>query len=160
MLIEGKVEVGAPRQRLWDFLLDLQQFSSCLPGVESMRQVDDDTFTGVLVTKLGPMAGAFNFQAAIVERVPPRTMKVRTEGTDSVTKSTVHTEVDLLLNEITDTRSAMTYKADVQVSGPLAIIGDMVLRATTSFLMAEFSRRLRSRLEDGENRANVRGARP
>ena len=157
MLIEGKIDVGVPLQRLWDFLLDLEQFSACLPGIESVRQVDGKTFTGVLVTKLGPMAGSFNFQAAIVEQVAPSAMKVRTEGKDSVTGSSVNTDVDLLLAETTDDRSKMSYRANVLVSDPLAIIGDMILRATASFLMAEFAKRLRSRLEDGQSRVETRG---
>ena len=157
MLIEGKIDVGAPRQRLWEFLLDLEQFSSCLPGIESVRQVDDTTFTGVLTTKLGPMSGAFNFRAAIVEQAAPRAMKVRTEGKDSVTGSSVNTDVDLSLEQTTEDRSKMIYRANVLVSGPLAIIGDMILRATASFLMAEFARRLRSRLEDGQSRVETRG---
>jgi carbon monoxide dehydrogenase subunit G len=147
MLIEGGIDVGASRQRLWDFLLDLDQFASCLPGVESVRQVDDSTFAGVLVTKLGPMSGSFNFQATIVEQIPPRAVKVRTEGKDSVTGSSVTTDVELLLEQTRDDRSRMSYRANVEISGPLAIIGDMILRATASFLMAEFAKRLRSRLE-------------
>jgi len=148
MLIEGGIDVGAPRQRLWDFLLDLDQFSACLPGVESVRRVDGNSFTGVLVTRLGPMAGSFNFRAAIVEQVAPSSMKVRTEGKDSVTGSSVNTDVELLLAETAKDRSKMTYRANVLVSGPLAIIGDMILRATASFLMTEFGKRLRSRLEE------------
>lgn len=147
MRIEGKIEVSVRRQALWDFLLDLERFSSCLPGIESASQLNADTFTGVLTTKLGPMSGSFNFRATIVEREPPRAMKVRTEGKDSVTGSPVRTDVDLRLEETAGARSTMAYCADVEVSGPLAIIGDMVIRGTATFLMAEFGRRLRSRLE-------------
>jgi carbon monoxide dehydrogenase subunit G len=147
MLIEGGIDVGASRQRLWDFLLDLDRFASCLPGVESVRQVNDSTFAGILVTKLGPMSGSFNFQAAIVEKVPPRAMRVRTEGKDSITGSSVVTDLELLIEQPGNDRSRMSYRADVEISGPLAIIGDMILRATASFLMTEFGKRLRSRLE-------------
>jgi len=147
MLIEGKIDVPADRQGLWDFLLDLERFSSCLPGIESVEQLDDDTFTGVLTTKLGPMSGSFNFRSTIVERVPPTAMKTRTEGKDSVTGSTVCTELDLSLEETGPARSTLAYRANVEVSGPLAIIGDMVLRGTATFLMTDFARRLRARLE-------------
>lgn len=147
MLIEGKIDVPADRQGLWDFLLDLERFSSCLPGIESVEQLDDNTFTGVLTTRLGPMSGSFNFRSTIVERVPPSAMKTRTEGKDSVTGSTVRTEMDLRLEETASARSTLSYRANVEVSGPLAIIGDMVLRGTATFLMTDFARRLRARLE-------------
>jgi hypothetical protein len=47
----------------------------------------------------------------------------------------------------------MAYRTEVEVSGPLAIIGDMILRATISALMAEFARRLRARIEGEGTRA-------
>lgn len=46
MLIEGKIDVTADRQRLWDFLLDLERFSSCLPGIGSVAQVDTCVMIG------------------------------------------------------------------------------------------------------------------
>ena len=149
MIIEGKVDVGAPPQALWDFLLDLERFSACIPGVESVSQVDADTFTGVIRARLGPVSGAFQFNAVILERVPPRALRVRAEGKDSVTGSTVVTDVDLGLEARAEAGSSMAYRSNVEISGPLAIIGDMILRATISALMAEFARRLRARIEGG-----------
>ena len=42
----------------------------------------------------------------------------------------------------------MNYKADVKINGRLAILGDMILRATATLVLQEFSRRLNKGLAD------------
>ena len=42
----------------------------------------------------------------------------------------------------------MDYKADIKIKGRLAILGDMVLRATATLILQEFSRRLHKELGD------------
>jgi len=34
--LEGNVEIGAPRQRVWDFLTDPQAVARCAPGLETV----------------------------------------------------------------------------------------------------------------------------
>jgi hypothetical protein len=43
----------------------------------------------------------------------------------------------------------MDYRADVKIKGRLAILGDMILRATATLILQEFSRRLHKGLGDG-----------
>jgi uncharacterized protein len=129
-------------------LIDINKFSACLPGIEEVRQIDDKTFEGALVAAVGPISGKFTFRATIVESQPPDQMVVRTEGTDSVTKSTVNTDMTVDLRKVADNKTQMEYKADVKIKGRLAILGDMVLRATATLILQEFTRRLHKGLGD------------
>jgi carbon monoxide dehydrogenase subunit G len=150
MIFDGKIDLDVPAQKAWDFLIDINKFSACLPGIDEVKQVDDKTFDGVISAAVGPISGKFNFRSTILESRPPEQMVVRTEGTDSVTKSTVNADMTVDLRSITETKSQMGYKADVQVKGRLAILGDMVLRATATLILQEFTRRLRQALGEQE----------
>jgi carbon monoxide dehydrogenase subunit G len=75
-------------------------------------------------------------------------MVVRTEGTDSVTKSIVNADMTVDLCKLSDNKTQMDYKADVKIKGRLAILGDMVLRATATLILQEFTRRLHKELGD------------
>ena len=75
-------------------------------------------------------------------------MAVRTEGTDSVTKSTVIADMKVDLCKVSEEKTQMNYKADVKINGRLAILGDMILRATATLILQEFSRRLNKGLAD------------
>jgi carbon monoxide dehydrogenase subunit G len=111
-----------------------------------VKQIDDKTFDGVISATVGPISGKFNFRSTILESWPPEQMVVHTEGTDSVTKSTVNADMNVDLRSISETKSQMDYRADVKIQGRLGILGDMVLRATATLILQEFTRRLRKAL--------------
>jgi hypothetical protein len=48
----------------------------------------------------------------------------------------------------------MDYRADIAIKGRLAILGDMVLRATGALVLEEFARRLREKLETDSGTAS------
>ena len=148
MIFDGKIDLDVPVDNAWDFLIDINKFSACLPGIEEVQQIDDKTFEGALVAAVGPISGKFTFRATIVESQPPDQMVVRTEGTDSVTKSTVNADMTVDLRKLTDNKTQMDYKADIKIKGRLAILGDMVLRATATLILQEFTRRLHKGLGD------------
>lgn len=148
MIFDGKIDLDVPADEVWDFLIDINKFSACLPGIEEVKQLDDKTFEGALGAAVGPISGKFNFRATIVESRPPEQMVVRTEGTDSVTKSVLNADMTVDLRKLADNKTQMDYKADVRIKGRLAILGDMVLRATATLILQEFARRLHKELGD------------
>jgi len=148
MIFDGKIDLDVPQQQAWDFLIDINKFSTCLPGIDEVKQIDDKTFDGVISAAVGPISGKFSFRATIVESRPPEQMAVRTEGTDSVTKSIVNADMTVDLREISENKTEMDYRADIKIKGRLAILGDMVLRATATLILQEFTRRLHQGLGD------------
>src|SRR5574341_1363256 len=119
MILDGKIDLDVPVEKAWEFLIDINKFSTCLPGIDEVKQVDDKTFDGVISATVGPISGKFNFRSTIVESNPPAQMVVRTEGTDSVTKSAVNADMTVDLRRISDAKSQMDYKADVKIKGRL-----------------------------------------
>ncbi len=147
MNFEGTITVEHPRDAVWDFVLDIQKFSSCMPGLDSIDQIDDATFDGVISAKVGPMSGKFNFRSTITDSNPREALTVKIEGNDSVTKSTVTAGVDARMEEPRENCTDLKYKAQVEIKGRLAIVGDMILRATTSLILEEFRKRLSKALD-------------
>ena len=148
MIFEGKIDLQVPAEKAWDFLIDIDKFSTCLPGIEEVNQIDDKTFEGTLAAAVGPISGKFSFRSTIIDSRPPEQMVVKTEGTDSVTKSTVTADMTVELRQVSSEKSVMDYRADVKIKGRLAIVGDMVLRATATLILQEFTRRLHKGLGD------------
>lgn len=146
MIFDGKIDLDVPVEKAWNYLIDINQFSACLPGIDEIKQIDDKTFDGVISATVGPISGKFSFRSTIVESCPPEQMVVRTEGTDSVTKSTVNADMTMDLHKVADNKTEMNYRADVGIKGRLAILGDMVLRATATLILQEFARRLHKAL--------------
>ena len=148
MNFEGKIDLEVCIEDAWDFLVDINKFSTCLPGIQEVKQIDDTTFEGTLAATVGPISGTFHFRSTILESQPPEKMVVRTEGTDSVTKSKVNAHMMLNLCRASVDSTELIYKADVDIDGRLAILGDMILRATATLVLQEFARRLNQGLLD------------
>jgi carbon monoxide dehydrogenase subunit G len=144
---QDKITINAPASKVWDFLLDPNCIAACMPGVENVTQVDDRTFDAAIAASVGPISGKFNFRAHIVESDPPREMAAVVDGIDSVTKSPLKANVAMTLDPLSAEQTALAYQANVEVKGRLAILGEMVLRATAALMVEEASRRLREQLE-------------
>jgi carbon monoxide dehydrogenase subunit G len=144
---EGSIAIKAPREKVWELLLDIDRFSACVPGVEEVTQLDERTFDGVIQATVGPMSGKFSFRAQIVESTPPSEMVTELNGTDSVTKSTVRSTTRMALNAISELQTDLRYASTVDIQGRLAILGDMVMRATATLILEEFANRVRRELE-------------
>jgi hypothetical protein len=147
MNFDGKVMVEAQRAKVWDFLLDVNRFASCVPGVEEVTQLDERTFDGSISARVGPISGSFSFRASIVDSKPPDELTARVEGKDSVTSSTLNGLMNMSLRGNAPDRTELVYSANIEVKGRLAILGDMILRATAALILDEFIRRLKSQLE-------------
>lgn len=146
MIFDGKIDLEVPADQIWDFLIDINKFSTCLPGIDEIKQIDDKTFDGIIAATVGPISGKFTFRSVILESRPPEQMVVQTAGVDSVTKSTVNADMTMDLRKVADAKTQMDYRADVKIKGRLAILGDMVLRATATLILQEFVRRLQKGL--------------
>jgi uncharacterized protein len=147
MILEGKVNVGVPASSVWDFLMDVNRFASCVPGLEQVTQIDERTFDGVVRATVGPISGNVTFRSTILDSTPQSEMVVQTDGTDSVTRSAVSAKLSVRLSETIENRTELSYHADITIKGRLAILGDMVLRATGALMLEEFAKRLRAQLE-------------
>jgi carbon monoxide dehydrogenase subunit G len=149
MRFDGRFVLKADAPRVWDFLLDPEQVSMCIPGAKDVKQLDERTFTGRMEARIGPIAGKFTFQASILDSDPPHQLVARLEGKESVTKGTIVSDTVVNLTSIEGGETKVSYEATVDVKGRLAIIGDMVLRATAIVLLQEITDRVKARVERG-----------
>lgn len=146
MKLAGGIEIGAPADRVWALIIDPMSLSSCIPGVSDVRQVDERTFQGSITASVGPIDGDFAFTATLTKREFPD-LEVWLEGMDSVTKSRLEATVAASLTSTNPSQSSLAYTARISVNGRLAILGEMILRATAGLMITEVTRCLGARLE-------------
>src|ERR671934_2018329 len=84
MQIENSFTVGAPPDRVYQFLLDVNQVVGCMPGAELAEVVDPTTFKGKVKVKVGPITVAYSGPARISERDDAtRTATLSAEGRET-----------------------------------------------------------------------------
>ena len=147
MKLDGRIEIAAPAEAVWAFILDPDRLSSCVPGVRDVQAVDDRTFTGRITAAVGPMQSDFDFRSVIVRADFPGDLGVAMTGSDAMTKSTLTSDVGIALESPEPGRTVMRYKATVTIKGRLSILGEMILRATAGAMIGEVAKRMRAQLE-------------
>lgn len=147
MKLDGSIDIATPAAAVWAAIIDPMGLAACVPGVGGVRQVDDRTFEGTIHASVGPIDGDFSFRSVLVRTDFPNHLVVDVEGTDSMTRSRVVAHIEAGLSSPDDSMTTLAYRATVTTKGRLAIIGDMVLRATAGVMIAQVTRCLRTRLE-------------
>ena len=56
MLIDHRITVPAPPERVWEFMMDIPAVSRCVPGLDNVARIDDQTYSGVMSVRVGPIA--------------------------------------------------------------------------------------------------------
>jgi carbon monoxide dehydrogenase subunit G len=143
--LDGRIEIAAPPDAVWEVVIDPLSLAACVPGVQEANRVDDRTFKGRITASVGPIDGQFAFEAVITRADQPN-LEVEMQGQDSVTKSRLTTSMQVAL-EPTATGTTLVYHAQVNIKGRLAILGEMVLRATAAVMVGNVTKCLKRRLE-------------
>jgi uncharacterized protein len=68
MQLENSFQVGAPPDKVFGYLLDVNKVVGCVPGAELTEVVDQATFKGKVKVKVGPITVAYSGTARISER--------------------------------------------------------------------------------------------
>jgi carbon monoxide dehydrogenase subunit G len=158
MKLDGTIPIAAPARDVWNLVIDPIGLARCMPGVQDIRQVDDRTFEGTILASVGPIDGSFTFRSVLTTADFPNDLVVEVAGTDSVTKSRLEMTVRAALSDPAPSATDLAYHADVRVKGRLAILGEMVLRATAGVMIGEVTKCLRSQLEGVDRSRGAGGA--
>jgi hypothetical protein len=147
MLIEGKFTLKAPIQEVWDFLLKPETLASCIPGTEKMEAIDDKTYESVVKQKVGPISVRFKFTTTLTELDPPRHLKAVGRGADIGKAGTFTHEMVVNLTQISKDEVEVSYSANVNIVGRLAIFGERIMRAKAKTVGEELTRNLQEKLK-------------
>src|SRR5215813_13478657 len=68
MLIDHRITVPAPPERVWAFMMDIPAVSRCVPGLDNVERIDDQTYSGVMNVRVGPIAVKLDGRVLVAER--------------------------------------------------------------------------------------------
>lgn len=146
MLIEGKVTVKAPIQKVWDGLLNPDILGACVPGVEKIEAVDEKTYDSIVGAKVGPINARFKFRTTLTELDPPKHLKASGSGEELSKAGNFSQETVVDLKEIPEGGTEVSYRSDVKIVGRLATFGDRIMRAKAKELGEQVTQCLDAKL--------------
>jgi carbon monoxide dehydrogenase subunit G len=145
MHFEGTVDIDAPRDRVWAFLIDPNQVGSCGPGVESIEVIDDRHFKATAKVGVGFISARFIVNMELAELDEPNRALIKAHG--QAPGSAVDATATMNLSDGAEGGTRMDWNADVNISGTLASVGARLIEGTANKMIGQTFDCIRTKLE-------------
>jgi uncharacterized protein len=147
MQIENSFAVKAEPDRVYEFLLDVNNVVSCVPGAELSEVVDPNTFKGKVRIKVGPVTVSYNGTARITSRdAESRTATLEAEGRETTGSGTA--QATTIMAVAADGESSkVTLTTDFTVVGRVAQFGRGIMEDVSRHLVGQAAECIQSKLE-------------
>jgi len=141
VIIDQKSTIQAPVERVWEFITDIPAVSRCVPGVEEFERIDDDTYSGALKVRVGPIGVELLGKIIVAERdADRRASRLDVSATEKRMNSTVSAKTTLSLLSISPNETELDIHTEASILGKLGEFGQAVMRRKADQLVAEFAR--------------------
>ena len=144
MKFQGTVDIGAPRDRVWAFLMDPNQVGPCGPGVESIEVVDETHFKARAKVGIGFISARFNVDMEIAERDEPSRAVIKARG--QAPGSVVDATATMALSDGA-AGTTMDWSADVNIGGTIASVGARLIEGTANKMIGQTFDCIKAKLE-------------
>ncbi len=145
MKFEGRVEIHAPRAKVWAFVTDPDQIASCGPGVQSIEKLDGGRFRAHAKVGVGFISAKFVVNAEFSEVHEPDDATVLVHG--QAPGTAVDATAKMILTDGPDGATVMDWAADVTISGTLASVGARMIDGTANKMIGQTFDCIRTKLE-------------
>ncbi len=135
MELTGEHTFNAPRERVWQFLLDPEVLRQCLPGCDKLEQVGPDEYTATMRIGIAMIKGTFNGRVKISDKNEPGSYTMMVEG--SGPQGQVSGTGRLELHE-EDGKTRVTYRGDANVRGTIARVGARMMQPAAKTIVGQF----------------------
>ena len=133
---QGVYEVPASVDVVWAALNNPLVLQRCVPGCQSMQQLDETRFAAAVKAKVGPVNATFQVQLTITESDPPNSYVLQGEvkGGAGVAKGAANVQ----LSEVSANVTSLSYSVDASVGGKLAQVGSRLVDGAARKMADEF----------------------
>ena len=147
MKFSQTAQIPVAREPLWEFLMDVPKVAQCLPGVESVSRLDDQTYEGTLKVRVGPIA--LNLAGKIILEEQDKNnwrAALRAEANDRRAAGAVKGKTAMTLKELTADQTELMVETDVNILGKIGEFGQPIIRKKADSMLKEFVENIKKQL--------------
>lgn len=147
MQFQKEVEILAPREKVWQFIWDVDRFIACVPGCKEAKTVEEGKrYTATMVEKVGPFKVEFPTNIEVLEREELTRIKAQASGADNKIGSRMKLDLDVQLRE-QGNQTVLSFVAGVDILGKLAALGHGIIKRKADQVLDEFAQAVKKKLE-------------
>ncbi len=122
---------NAPREAVWQALLDPEVLARVMPGCERLEKIGDNTYKGMLKIRIGPVQGKFQGKVTLSDMKEPESYTLQIDGKGAPGFMKGKGEVRL---EDQGPKTLMHYTGEGQVGGRIASVGQRLMESSAKAL--------------------------
>lgn len=144
MELEGAYTFKAPRDVVWEALMDPDVLARVMPGCEKLEQIGENEYEGAIKIRVGPVQGKFNGKVRLADINEPDSynMTVDGKGAPGFMKGEGHVQL-----EAQGESTLMHYSGKAQVGGKIASVGQRLLDSSAKALTKQSLDGLNNQIE-------------
>jgi uncharacterized protein len=139
--IEGSYRFNAPRERVWELLLDPKIMAQCMPGCESMSEVAPDRYETVMKVGVASVKGTYKGKVAIKDKQEPSHYVLSGEGSGGPGFMQGDVVIDL---EESEGQTLLKYSTEPKIGGLIASVGQRMLNGVAKLMADQFFKKVES----------------
>ncbi len=138
MKLEKRLQLDAPPERVWEYLLNTEKMLLCVPGMTSIQMVSESEYLAHMQLKIAFISAKFNLRTRIVERHAPFYLRAEGTGEDLAIASNLKQSTDMYLAPLGTDQTEMRLSVEVDLVGRLANLGLSAMTTKADRMWDEF----------------------
>ncbi|NGP45384.1 hypothetical protein G4V62_10615 [Bacillaceae bacterium SIJ1] len=147
MKVRDSFMINAPKADVWTVFMDVEKLASCVPGCENLVAHSDTEYEADMVVKTKFMTIKFKANGVLVDAVEGEEIKVEMVGKPMKLAGLFKAKMGILLEEASAENTKVNYEMDLQMTGRLATLGDILMKGTITKSANEFAENVQELFE-------------
>ncbi len=147
MEFNQEIVIGASRQKVWDFIWNIEEFASCVPCVTHVEKVDDTHYNVKVEQKVSFLKANFNLEVVVTEQSEPEFIRTEGQGKDSKIAASLKQKSEVTLEAVSESETKMILNSQVDVFGKLASVGFSVMNNQANKIFKDFAEKVKANIE-------------
>lgn len=141
MKFEGKYTFKAPREKVWQVLLDPKILAQCMPGCEELKEIGPDQYEANVKVGVAAVKGTYKAKISIKDKQPPSHYVLSGQGSGGPGFMQGDMAIDL---EQEGGETLLKYSTDAKVGGLIAGVGQRMIGGIAKMMIDQFFKKMES----------------
>jgi carbon monoxide dehydrogenase subunit G len=135
MELSGEHTFAAPRERVWQAMLDPETLRSCLPGCEKLDAIGPDEYEATMKIGVAMIRGTYQGRVKISDKNEPSSYRMLVEGKGGPGQVSGDGTIELVDE---GEQTVVRYSGTATVRGTLARVGGRVMQPAARTVVGQF----------------------
>ena len=149
--ISEKLQIEAPIDAVWRFVIDPEKVVTCMPGAELVEKLDERTYVGRVKVKLGAITTAYEGKVTFAS-VDEANYSIQIQGEGRETGGgTAKGTVELQLSALPEGPTEMRTDAQVDLTGKVMQVGRGMIKGVSHQLFQQFAAKAKQKIKASDD---------